>query len=454
MRATERMDLTKGSVIKQMLRFAFPIMLGNILQQLYNVADRVVVGRFAANGEIALAAVGATGSATLLIIGLFSGIAVGANVICANLLGARQQARLRQSMHTAMVVSGICGVCVGALGALSAEGILVLMDTPESVLEWATLYMRIYFIGVPGSLVYNFGAGIMRAHGDTKRPMYVLMGSGIVNVALNLVFVVGCKMGVEGVAYATITSQYISAVAVLWMLFDPKGIYKLRRQELVIHKEHLRSIIRIGVPNGIGGMVFSLSNVIIQSSVNSFNSAVILAGKTASVDLVSLIYQVQAALYATCVSFAGQCYGAGQYKRIDMLTRRGIVVVESIYVALGAVCTLFARQLIGLFNSNPEVIQVGTTLLLLQSWGYLLYAPSEICLGCVRGMQYSTMPTILNLLGICVTRLLWVWFVFPYNRTILMLYLCYPISWIISTILQGGFYIYVRKKQTRQFGLK
>ena len=454
MGATKRMDLTRGSVIKQMLLFAFPIMLGNILQQLYNVADRVVVGQFAENGEVALAAVGATSSATLLILGLFGGIAVGANVICANLLGARQQEQLRQSMHTSVLVAGICGVGVGLFGVLASKWILELMDTPASVLADATLYMQIYFMGTPGSLVYNFSSGIMRAHGDTKRPMYILLVSGLVNVALNLALVIGCKMGVEGVAIATIVSQYISAVWALWIMFDPKDIYQLRLPELKIHKNHLIAIVRIGIPNGLGGMVFSLSNVIIQSSINSFDSAIIMAGKTASSDLASLIYQVEAALYATCVSFAGQCYGAKEYKRIDMLMRRGIALLEGAYVILSGITTVFARQLIGLFNPNPDVIDIGVSLYLVQCWGYMLYAPAEICLGCLRGMKYSTMPTFLNLLGVCMPRLLWVWFVFPYYRTILFLFMCYPISWIISTIMQSSYYFHVRKKQNRELTVK
>ena len=454
MRATKRADLTQGSVIKQMLAFAIPIMLGGILQQLYNVADRVVVGQFAENGEVALAAVGATSSVTLLILGLFNGIAIGANVICANFLGAKQHNELRQSMHTAVLVSAISGVGVGLFGMLASKWILELMGTPASVLADATLYMRIYFAGVPGSLVYNFSSGIMRAHGDTKRPMYILMVSGIVNVMLNLVFVIGCSMGVAGVATATIISQYISATWALYILFHPKDIYGLRRQELKIHKKQLISIVRIGIPNGLGGMVFSLSNVIIQSSINSFDSAIIMAGKTAASDLATLIYQVEAALYATCVSFAGQCYGAKEYKRIDMLMRRGIALLEGAYVILSGITTVFARQLIGLFNPNPEVIDVGVPLYLVQCWGYMLYVPAEIFIGCLRGMKYSTMPTVLNLLAVCLPRLLWVWFVFPYNRTILFLFMCYPISWLISTIVQSSYYFHVRKKQNRELAAK
>lgn len=450
MSAVNTMNLTKGSVVKQMLLFAFPIMLGNILQQLYNVADRVVVGQFAANGEVALAAVGATSSAILLILGLFNGMAVGVNVICANFLGARKEKELRQSMHTSVMVAALSGLAVGLVGVLASKGILLLMATPTDVLEPATLYMQIYFMGVPASLVYNFGAGILRAHGDTKRPMYILMISGLINVALNLLLVIVCKRGVDGVAIATAVSQLVSAVVVLWILFNPKDQYKLTVKELKVHKKQLFSIIRIGVPSGLGGMVFSTSNVILQSSVNSFNSAVIIAGKTAAGDIAALVYQIESALYSTCVSFSGQCYGAREYKRIDKLVLWSTLICIGCYVVMGVVCTFFAQPLVALFNSNPEVIEVGIVLLLLQVWGYIIYAPSEMFLGCLRGMKQAIVPTLLNLLGVCLPRLLWIWFVFPYNRTILMLYLCYPISWLISTVLQGAYYIIYRKKLNRK----
>lgn len=425
-------------------------MRGNILQQLYNVADRVVVGQFAANGEVALAAVGATSSAILLILGLFNGMAVGVNVICANFLGARKEKELRQSMHTSVMVAALSGLAVGLVGVLASKGILLLMATPTDVLEPATLYMQIYFMGVPASLVYNFGAGILRAHGDTKRPMYILMISGLINVALNLLLVIVCKRGVDGVAIATAVSQLVSAVVVLWILFNPKDQYKLTVKELKVHKKQLFSIIRIGVPSGLGGMVFSTSNVILQSSVNSFNSAVIIAGKTAAGDIAALVYQIESALYSTCVSFSGQCYGAREYKRIDKLVLWSTLICIGCYVVMGVVCTFFAQPLVALFNSNPEVIEVGIVLLLLQVWGYIIYAPSEMFLGCLRGMKQAIVPTLLNLLGVCLPRLLWIWFVFPYNRTILMLYLCYPISWLISTVLQGAYYIIYRKKLNRK----
>lgn len=450
MRSSKTMDLTQGSVLKQMLLFALPIMLGNILQQLYNVADRVVVGQFAANGEVALAAVGATGSAIFLVLGLFNGMAVGVDVICANLLGARKGKELRESMHTGMLVAVLFGLGVGLFGVLSAKWMLQLLDTPGDVLEPATLYMQIYYLGAPASLIYNFGAAILRSHGDTKRPMYILMLSGIVNVVLNVVLVVVFKRSVDGVAIATVISQLVSAVMVLKILFDPENQYKLTVKELKINKKQLSSILKIGVTSGLGGMAFSLSNMIVQAAVNSFNSAIVIAGRTAASDINALVYQVQAALYATCVSFSGQCYGAKKHKRIDVLALLATVICTGAYLLCAIACTVFSRQFIGLFNSNPQVIAVGAEILMIINWGMLLYGPSEIFLGCLRGMKQALAPTLLNLLGICVPRLIWLWFVFPLNPTVPMLFWCYPISWITSSVLQGGYYFAFRKKMDRK----
>ena len=449
MAGSKTMDLTKGSVTKQILLFALPIMLGNILQQLYNIADRVVVGQFAENGELGLAAIGATGSATYLVIGLFTGMAVGVNVLCANLLGARNEKDLRKSMHTAVLVALICGIFVGLFGLLLTGGILRLLATPAEVFDQSALYMRLYFTGVPASLLYNFGAGILNAHGDTKRPMVILLVSGLINVVLNIIFVVVFKRGVDGVAMATVISQIVSAVVVLKILFDPKDQYALRVKELKIHKNQLFTIIRIGVPSGFGGVVFSISNVIIQSSVNSFNSAAIIAGRTIALDINNLIYQIQCSLFATCVSFSGQCYGAGEYKRIDSLALKATLLCLGGYLICAIVCTLFPDSIVGLFNSNEEVLAVGKMILLISCWGNLLYGPSEMFIGCLRGMRYGMLPTMLNLLGVCLPRLLWVWFVFPLKRTVFVLMLCYPISWLFSSLVQGTCYWIVRRKQMK-----
>lgn len=450
MQASKTMDLTKGSVVKLLLRFSIPIMLGNVLQTLYGAADKIVVGQFADNGALGLAAVGATTSATYLIIGLFIGLGMGVNVICANLMGARKEDELRQAMHTAMLVSVVCGVGVALFGVFASGWILKLMSTPADVIDLATLYMQIYFAGVPATLFYNFGSAIMRSYGDTKRPMYILVVSGLVNVVLNIVFVLLFHMSVDGVAIATVVSQVLSAALVLKILFDPKDQYKLRFRELHIHKKQLVAIARIGIPSGLGGMVFSISNVIIQSSVNAFDNAALLAGKSAVADITGVIYQVLAAMLASCVSFAGQCYGAKVYKRIDKLALWACVLSWAIMGVLIIACVVFAKQVVGLFNSDPEVVKYGSLVLTIEASGYFIYIPSEIFLGCSRGMKRATVPTILNLLGICATRLIWVWCIFPLNPVVWMLFLCYPVSWTISTVLQGSYFFYIRRKIDKQ----
>ena len=451
MAAGKTMDLTQGPILKKMLRFTFPIILGNLLQQLYTAADRIVVGRFSLDGTTALAAIGATASAINLLVGFFNGIAVGVNVICANLLGSGDHTNLRKSMHTSVVVSVICGVFLCLLGLVLSPTIMGWMDTPAAIIDLSSLYMQLYFLGVPASLMYNFGAGILRAHGDTKRPMYILMVSGLVNLVLNVILVVVFHMGVEGVAIATVVSQYLSMAQILWILFDKKGIYALRVRELAIDTTQLLAIVRIGVPSGLGGVVFSASNVMLQSSVNSFDNAAIIAGRTAASDINVLIYQIQAGFQAACVSFSGQCYGARNYKRIDKVAATASIVCYVIMGVCIAACTVFAPQAISLFNTDPEVIHYGVTILSINCLGLLAYIPAEAYLGCARGMKRGLAPTLLNIVAICLPRLIWILGVFPAHREVSVLYLCYPISWGCSTLVQVIYYLAIRRKMDRQF---
>ena len=442
------MDLTEGSVLKKLIAFTIPILLGNLLQQLYTVADRVVVGQFAADGAAALAAIGSTSSAINLVIGLFIGIATGNNVICANLLGARKTDDLRKSMHTSLLVGIYCGVGLLVFGTLSVPAILRSMDTPGSVFEQACLYMRLYFIGAPASLIYNINSGILRAHGDTKRPMYILMLSGLLNVILNLVLVLGFHMDVAGVAIATAASHYLCAIWTTGILFHKEGIYRLRLQELKVSKKQLLEVIRIGVPSGLGSMVFSASNVLLQSSVNSFGDAAIIAGKTIAMDINTMIYQVENALLAACVSFSGQCYGAGKHKRIDKLSRTALLLCLAGMAAFVIPCVLFSSRVVSIFNQDPQVIYYASRLQIIMNAGVLLYAPSEIFMGCSRGMKHALAPTLLNIIAICGTRLIWIYLLFPHFHVAEFLYLCYPVSWGVSSIMQFIYYTRIRKKHT------
>ena len=447
MASAHTLDLTKGSVTKKLLQFAFPIIVSGLLQHIYTIADRIVVGNFAENGKIALAAVGSTAAATNLLLNFFLGLAVGVNVVCANFRGAGEAQQLRKSMHTSMLLSVALGIVLGLLGVFASPALLRRMGTPEDVLPSATLYMQIYFLGMPGALVYNFGASIMRAYGDAKRSMYILGVTGLVNVVLNLVLVIGFRMDVAGVAIATIVAQYLSAVAVVWILFRPRQEYGMRMAELRIHWQMLKKVIAIGLPCGINAILQSVTNVMIQSSINGFNSADIIAGNTTATDINTISYLFNTAFSSACVSFAGQCYGAKEYKRLDQLALSASVSNCAILTVLATVVTLFPRQLLGLFTSDPNVIEAGIFKMILCSWSTILFGISEVMVGCVRGMGKSTQPTVLNLICICGARLAWIWFVFPlcpYEPA--YLYLCFPVSWFLAAVCQSANFILCRKK--------
>lgn len=433
-------DFTTGSVPKKLILFTLPILASNILQHLYNAADRAVVGQFA--GKTALAAVGSTGSATTMLLNIFIGLAVGANIVNSNLLGAKKTDELRRSMHTSILLAIICGIVVMGIGIFVCEPLLRLMSCPDNVIDLATLYMRIYFCGVPGSLLYNFGAGILRTHGDSKRPMSILAVSGVINVLLNVVFVVVFHMSVAGVALATIISQYVSAIRVLGILFNPNGEYRLTFKELKLHKKELLSVLRVGLPCGLNGIVFSISNVVIQSTVNTFGDTLI-AGNVAADGITAFIYQVIAASYSASVSFAGQCYGAGKIKRINRLLGTAVLLSSAVLTLLCGIMTIFPRPLLSIFNSDPNVIELGIPKMLIVGWGYVLYGVSETVLACLRGMRKTAVPTALNVFCVCVVRILWVWLIFPLRPTTTVLYLCYPVTYVLSILALGIYYIKV-----------
>lgn len=447
MKTRKTMDLTNGPIMRKLIIFAMPILLSNLLQHLYHAADKAVVGQFA--GTAALAAVGVPGSMISTILGLFTGLAVGANIVCANFRGAQKQDHLQRSMHTGILLSVICGFVMAVVGYLLTEPAIRLMQTPAELEDQAGLYMKIYFCGVPASLVFNFGSSILRAHGDTKRPMMILSVSGLANVLLNLAFVLLFDMAVAAVALATVVSQVISAVWVLRVLFDPNGEFKMSFRGLRLHKEELLAIVRVGIPCGINGILFSVSNTILQSTVNTFGETVI-AGNVAADGISGLVYQILIAFYTACVSFSGQCYGAKKYSRIDRLFRDSCLACSGIIVLVATAATLFPRQLMGIFNQDPAVLDAGFPKLMICCWGYILYSISENLLGCLRGMKRSGVPTVLNVVGICLPRLIWIYVFFPMNPTVMMLYLCYPISYVISITLQGSYYIYTRKKLKAQ----
>lgn len=446
-----RMDLTTGSVSKKLIAFAFPLFITNLLQHLYNAADNAVVGRFAENGELALAAVGATSAATGLILNLVIGLAVGANVVNANLLGAKRNKELRVSLHTSITLAGVGGLLMSLVGILLCRPVLQLMKCPDSIIDMSTLYMRIIFCGTPGTMLYNFGAGILRTYGDSKRPMIIMMISGLLNVILNLVFVIGCKMTVDGVALATIISKYVATGWVLFLLFNPKGEFKLSLKELNLRWKETFSIIKVGVPCGINSTVFSLANVVVASSINVFGDTAI-AGSTAANNVTGLLYQIPAAFYSACVSFSGQCFGAGKYRRIDKLIVQSSLICAAAVTVLNVLITIFPKEILSIFNSNPEVLEAGKMKVIIIAWGYVFYSISDIALGCLRGMRLSAIPTGINIFCVCVLRLLWVSFIFPLAPdNIMLLYWAYPVSNFCSCVAMVSYYLISRRRLFKAF---
>ena len=456
MAAKHSMDLTRGPVMKNLLIFAFPILLSNLLQQLYQSADVIVVGNFASDPTVSLAAVGSTASITNLFLNLFLGLAVGANVVCANLYGSGDREAVRRAMHSSILIAAVSGVVIGIAGFLATPFLLEkVMDSPKDVIGQATDYMQIIFLGQPGSLVFNFGAGILRSHGDTKRPMYILSATGIVNVVLNLVFIVFFGWDAAGVALATTVSVYISAGVILYILFSPRGEYRLTGKELRLSKKETVDIVKIGVPCGLNGIVFSLSNVVIVKALNQLGSSVLAANSAASnVDTVT--YQILAAFYSAAVSFAGQNYGAKNLKRIDRLLVWSIVLSVSFVLFADVFLFAFPKFFLGLFTKEATVISIGSARMFMMGSGYVIYCISEMAIGCSRGMGKSLIPTVLNAFFICGPRIIWVLLAYPSltngdpAHDYVMLLLCYPISWALSAVAQIISYICYRKAEGKK----
>ena len=446
MRKANSLDMTQGPIVKKLLLFALPILASALLQHLYSIADSVVVGNFAQNGTMAQAAIGATNHVTKILLNLFTGIALGANVVCAQLRGAKDKQQLQKSMHTAILLSLLLGLLLMTLGLLLAKTLLRMTNTPEDIFASALTYMQIIFLGMPASLLYNFGSAILRSNGDTKRSMYILGITGLVNVVLNLVLVIAFHLDVVGVAVATITAQYLSAFAVLWILFSPKGEYGLQLSSLRLDRRLVWKIIAVGIPCGLNGILQSTSNVILQSSVNVFGKEVI-AGCAAAADISCFAYLVNDAFAAACLSSAGQCHGAANHKRIDRIAVTAAICDAGIVLAMATVITIFARPLLGLFNPNPAVIEAGVFRLLLLSWTTVFFGISECTVGCIRGMGKSMSPTVINMVFLCGIRVAWAVLVFPFlPNTPEYLFLCYPISWVLALGAQAINYVHCRKK--------
>ena len=443
MRKSYEMDMCHGPLLRKLLVFSLPVMLSGVLQLLFNAADIIVVGQYV--GSTALAAVGSTGSLINLLINLLIGLSVGANVMVARYYGAHEEKLVSQTVHTAILLSLVSGIVMIFIGIALAEPLLRLMGTPDNVLDQAALYVRIYFAGMPVIMLYNFGSAILRAVGDTKRPMYFLLLAGILNVFMNLFFVIVFHMGVAGVALATVLSQCVSAGLVLLCLIRSNGAIKLHLKEMKIHKEPLLKMIRVGLPAGIQGSIFSISNVLIQSSVNSFGD-IAMAGNAAASNIEGFIYTCMNAIYQAAISFTSQNYGAGQYRRIRKIMRSGVLIVTCVGLLLGGIAFLCAPVLLSIYNTDPQVIQYGMLRMEIICLTYFTCGIMDVMVGCLRGLGYSIMPMIVSLAGACGIRVLWIFTVFQWDRTLTMLYISYPVSWMITAAVHIiCFLIIIRK---------
>lgn len=424
-------DMCSGSVFGKMLLFALPLMCSSILQLLFNAADIVVVGRFA--GDNALAAVGSNTALINLLTNLFVGLSVGSNVLTAQYYGAKKDSDLKETVHTSMLLSIYSGVLLTVIGLAGARGLLELMQAPPEVLELAVLYLRIYFLGMTSTMVYNFGSAILRAVGDTKRPLYYLLGAGIVNVVLNLFFVIVCHMGVAGVGVATVISQTISAVLVVRCLVREQGGIHLELRELAISKDKLGKIMQIGLPAGFQGTVFSLSNVVIQSAVNSFGNIAV-AGNSAAANIEGFVYMAMNAFYQATISFTSQNYGARQYKRIYKILFAGELCVIITGLLLGNIAVFFGNALLGIYSPSAEVIAAGMVRMRIICTVYALCGIMDVLVGALRGIGYSIIPMVVSLIGACGLRLLWIATVFqiPEYHSLSTVYISYPITWTIT----------------------
>ena len=444
---TNEIDMTTGPLIPKILAFSIPLMLSGILQLLFNAADIIVVGQFAS--PQAMAAVGSTGSLNNLIVNIFLGLSIGSSVLMARFYGAKNRENIHDLIHTSILLSLTSGCVLIVLGQLLAKPLLTIMGTPDDVINQSILYMRIVFLGMPAMLTYDFGAGILRAVGDTKRPLAYLFIAGIINVCLNLISVIIFGMGVAGVAIATITSQYISALLVLRCMIRTNSVYKLNLKELRIRKSMLLRIIRIGVPAGIQGALFNVSNVLIQSSINSFGSLV-MAGNTAAANIEGFVYTSMNAVYQASTNFTSQNVGAHKTKNITPVLLSCMLIVTSVGLILSTIVEVFAYQLLGIYSADADVISYGIERLHVVCLTYFLCGLMDTACGSIRGLGYSIAPTLVSLAGACGLRILWIYTVFQAHRTQFVLYLSYPVSWVVTFIAHSICFIIFSKKWKRK----
>ena len=436
-------DMCNGSILDKLVSFSIPLMLSGILQLLFNAVDIIVVGQF--TGNEALAAVGSTTALINVFVNLFIGVSLGASALAARFYATGQEKEMSETVHTSITLALISGIAMGIIGVIAAKGALELMDTPDNVLNLSTLYMRIYFMGMPFFMLYNYGAAILRAVGDTKRPLLFLIISGATNVVLNLLLVIQFHLGVAGVAIATVISQCISCILVLRCLYLSDGSYQLRFNKLGMKTRYVKQIFQIGIPAGIQSTIINFSNVLLQSSVNSFGS-VAMAGYTAANNILGFLYVSVNSITQACMSFTSQNYGVRKFKRMDKVLLECLGLTVIVALVLGGGSYLFGTELMHIYTKSTKVIECGVDIMLYTTVTYFLCGIMDLLPGALRGMGHSTVPMILSVIGTVGTRIVWIYVIFPCHRSLDFLFISYPVSWLLTIVMQVICFYFVRKK--------
>lgn len=436
-------DMCSGTIMDKLISFSLPLMLSGILQLMFNAVDIVVVGHF--SGSVALAAVGSTTALINVFTNLFIGISLGANVLAARFFAAGKDREMSDTVHTAITLALISGIVMAFVGLLFSRGALQLMDTPENVIDQSALYMKIYFLGMPFFMLYNYGAAILRAVGDTKRPLIFLIISGLVNACLNMILVIVFHLDVAGVAIATVISQMISCVLVLRCLYLSQTSYQLRFSKLKINTVYLKQIFQVGIPAGIQSTVINFSNALLQSSVNSFGSTA-MAGYTAANNIFGFLYVSVNSVTQACMSFTSQNYGTGRFRRMDRVLIDCMIISVITSLTLGCGAYFFGPELLKIYTDDSDVIRCGMEILAYTTIPYFFCGIMDLFPGALRGMGYSAVPMILSVIGTVGTRIVWIFGVFPHHRSLSVLFISYPGSWILTIIMQVICFYFVRKK--------
>ena len=441
-----QIDMLHGSLLDKILIFSMPLAFSMVLQQLFNSADVAVVGRF--DSPQAMAAVGSNGPAINLMVNLLVGLSIGANVVVARYIGKNESSKIHDAVHTSIAISLICGVLLLIWGLAAARPLLTLMNTPDDIIELAVVYFRIYFLGTPFIMLYNFGSAILRSKGDSNRPLWSLAFGGVVNVILNLIFVIGFKLSVVGVAMATVISNIVSALMILYFLMHEQPPFNFKFKELKIDKADTVQILKIGLPAGLQSSLFSVSNIVIQTAINSLGSYAS-AGSAAALNFDFLTYYFVAAFTQAAVTFTSQNFGAGNYERCKKVFNLTMIAGTLITGAACAICAIWRTGILSLYTVNPEVLRFAEVRMLHAVaflWMCNIY---EVPSGVLRGMGHPTLPTVIILLGCCVLRIIWVYTVFAYLKNFAILMDVYPVSWTITSVAMLIAYFKIRNEKLK-----